>query len=265
MSVKGFGVALKLTLDGNNQFTHPSTYCFALVVIVCILVQMNYFNKALDQFSTNIVNPIYYVMFTTSTIFASFLLFRGFNTAGAGPAISLIGGFVVIFMGVYLLNLNRIIDPVTQQPRVSFVTGEGLAGTGRLSEHHERGFGDGYHMRGGGAGGRTSMSYPPRRTGTPSRRDSTNSSVLFGYDENEETVGLTQLNETEEDELDDQFADKAKEAQKKAAKEQTAAHSRSYSDLSPRQSRHEVGAVRNVAVNMPLDNDPDADSAYHRR
>ena len=53
MSVKGFGVALKLTMDGNNQFTHPSTYCFALVTIVCILVQMNYFNKALDQFSTN--------------------------------------------------------------------------------------------------------------------------------------------------------------------------------------------------------------------
>lgn len=54
MSVKGFGVALKLTFDGNNQFTHPSTYCFAIVVVVCILVQMNYFNKALDQFSTNV-------------------------------------------------------------------------------------------------------------------------------------------------------------------------------------------------------------------
>lgn len=54
MSVKGFGVALKLTFEGNNQFTHPSTYCFMIVVIVCILVQMNYFNKALDQFSTNV-------------------------------------------------------------------------------------------------------------------------------------------------------------------------------------------------------------------
>lgn len=50
MSVKGFGVALKLTLNGSNQFTHPSTYCFAIVVGVCILVQMNYFNKALDQY-----------------------------------------------------------------------------------------------------------------------------------------------------------------------------------------------------------------------
>lgn len=45
-------------------------------------------------------------MFTTSTIFASFLLFRGFNTNGAAPAVSLLGGFVVIFLGVYLLNMN---------------------------------------------------------------------------------------------------------------------------------------------------------------
>ncbi|CAO1620173.1 unnamed protein product [Jaminaea pallidilutea] len=161
MSVKGFGVALKLTFDGNNQFTHPSTYCFAIVVVVCILVQMNYFNKALDQFSTNIVNPIYYVMFTTSTIFASFLLFRGFNTNGAAPAVSLLGGFVVIFMGVYLLNLNRIIDPVTQQPRMSLVTGEGISGTGRLSESQERMMGGNrYHAVDGVLQPRLSMSGP---------------------------------------------------------------------------------------------------------
>ena len=54
MAVKGFGVALKLTLAGKNQLTHPSTYVFAIVVVVCILVQMNYFNKALDTFSTNV-------------------------------------------------------------------------------------------------------------------------------------------------------------------------------------------------------------------
>lgn len=53
MAIKGFGVAVKLTLGGNNQFSHPSTYVFGIVVILCILVQMNYFNKALDTFSTN--------------------------------------------------------------------------------------------------------------------------------------------------------------------------------------------------------------------
>jgi hypothetical protein len=53
MAVKAFGIALKLTFAGNNQFTHPSTYAFAIVVAVCIATQMNYFNKALSQFSTS--------------------------------------------------------------------------------------------------------------------------------------------------------------------------------------------------------------------
>lgn len=53
MSVKAFGIAVKLTFAGDNQFTHPSTYVFIILVAVCILTQMNYFNKALSQFSTS--------------------------------------------------------------------------------------------------------------------------------------------------------------------------------------------------------------------
>jgi magnesium transporter len=53
MSVKAFGIALKLTFAGNNQFSHPSTYVFMILTTVCILTQMNYFNKALAQFPTN--------------------------------------------------------------------------------------------------------------------------------------------------------------------------------------------------------------------
>lgn len=107
MSIKGFGVALKLTFQGNNQLTHPSTYVFAIVVVVCIVTQMNYFNKALDQFDTSIVNPLYYVTFTTATLCASFILFKGFNTTNAVNTISLICGFLIIFSGVYLLNISR--------------------------------------------------------------------------------------------------------------------------------------------------------------
>ncbi|KAK2783827.1 hypothetical protein FQN52_009474 [Onygenales sp. PD_12] len=110
MSVKAFGIALKLTLAGHNQLTHPSTYAFAIVVVCCILTQMNYFNKALSQFSTSIVNPLYYVTFTTATLCASFILFRGFNTTDRVNTISLLCGFLVIFAGVYLLNLSRT-DP----------------------------------------------------------------------------------------------------------------------------------------------------------
>ncbi|KAL9089816.1 MAG: hypothetical protein Q9165_005610 [Trypethelium subeluteriae] len=107
MAIKAFGIAVKLTFAGNNQFTHPSTYVFAIVVVVCILTQMNYFNKALSQFNTNIVNPLYYVTFTTFTLLASFILFRGFNTTSPINTISLLSGFLVIFAGVYLLNLSR--------------------------------------------------------------------------------------------------------------------------------------------------------------
>lgn len=53
MSVKAFGIALKLTFAGHNQFTHPSTYVFMILTAVCILTQMNYFNKALACFPTN--------------------------------------------------------------------------------------------------------------------------------------------------------------------------------------------------------------------
>ncbi|KAG2227489.1 hypothetical protein INT45_007515 [Circinella minor] len=104
MSIKAFGIALKLTFAGNNQFTHPSTYVFGIVVVVCIVTQMNYFNKALEQFSTNVVNPIYFVCFTTATITASTILFQGFNVDSPIYVLSLIAGFVVIFTGVYLLD-----------------------------------------------------------------------------------------------------------------------------------------------------------------
>jgi hypothetical protein len=53
MSVKAIGISVKLTLGGNNQFTHPSTYVFIIVTAVCILTQMNYFNKALSQFPSS--------------------------------------------------------------------------------------------------------------------------------------------------------------------------------------------------------------------
>lgn len=60
------------------------------------------------------VNPLYYVTFTTATICASFILFGGFNTTDAVNTISLLCGFLVIFTGVYLLNLSRE-DPEGRQ------------------------------------------------------------------------------------------------------------------------------------------------------
>ncbi|XP_048227176.1 probable magnesium transporter NIPA4 isoform X2 [Ricinus communis] len=76
MSVKALSIALKLTFSGMNQLVYPQTWVFTLVVITCVITQMNYLNKALDTFNTAVVSPIYYVMFTSLTILASVIMFK---------------------------------------------------------------------------------------------------------------------------------------------------------------------------------------------
>eukprot|EP00051_Salpingoeca_urceolata_P001374 m.40489 g.40489 ORF g.40489 m.40489 type:complete len:403 (+) comp11370_c0_seq2:738-1946(+) len=83
IGVKGLGIALKLTFEGNNQLIHPSTWGLVALVVTAIVVQMNYLNKALDTFNTALVSPIYYVLFTTFTIIASAILFNGWGQGGA--------------------------------------------------------------------------------------------------------------------------------------------------------------------------------------
>ncbi|CDO73045.1 hypothetical protein BN946_scf185007.g99 [Trametes cinnabarina] len=110
MAIKGLGIAVKLTFAGNNQFGRPATYVFGFLVAGCIVVQMNYFNKALDTFSTNVVNPMYYVGFSTATIVASIILFQGINTDDPANTLSLLAGFITTFLGVHLLELSRSPD-----------------------------------------------------------------------------------------------------------------------------------------------------------
>ena len=106
---RGFGVSMMITLrsQGINQFRYPSTYVFIAIVIACIMTQMNYFNKALDLFSTNIVTPIYFVFFTTATIIASVILFQGIYDASGSDLASIFCGFITIFIGIFLLNAPK--------------------------------------------------------------------------------------------------------------------------------------------------------------
>lgn len=47
MSVKALGIALKLTFSGMNQLIYPQTWLFTIVVVACIVTQMNYLNKVI--------------------------------------------------------------------------------------------------------------------------------------------------------------------------------------------------------------------------
>ena len=59
MSVRALGIALKLTFSGMNQLLYPQTWAFAVIVIICVLIQLNYLNKVtwhfFSAFSTYIV------------------------------------------------------------------------------------------------------------------------------------------------------------------------------------------------------------------
>lgn len=44
MSVKAIGIAIKLTLDGANQFKYFQAWVFAMVSVTCIIIQLNYLN-----------------------------------------------------------------------------------------------------------------------------------------------------------------------------------------------------------------------------
>ncbi|KAJ5920038.1 hypothetical protein N7516_010896 [Penicillium verrucosum] len=111
MSVKAFGIAVKLTAGGDNQFTHASTYVFALVLVVTTLTQMNYLNKAMGQFPASLVNAMYYVGFTTCTLSASIIFYQGLNTSNWTSIISMICGFLLNFTGISLLTLSKTASP----------------------------------------------------------------------------------------------------------------------------------------------------------
>ncbi|CAI0439432.1 unnamed protein product [Linum tenue] len=107
MSVKAIGIALKLTLSGMNQLIYPQTWAFTMVVITCVLTQMNYLNKALDTFNTAVVSPIYYVMFTSLTILASVIMFKDWDRQSPTQIVTEMCGFVTILSGTFLLHKTK--------------------------------------------------------------------------------------------------------------------------------------------------------------
>ncbi|XP_028793278.1 probable magnesium transporter NIPA6 isoform X2 [Neltuma alba] len=91
MSVKALGTSLKLTFEGVNQLIYPETWFFMLVVVTCVITQMNYLNKALDTFNTAIVSPIYYD-------------WEGQSVADIASDIC---GFIVVLAGTILLQVSK--------------------------------------------------------------------------------------------------------------------------------------------------------------
>ncbi|KAJ3065974.1 hypothetical protein HDU98_010686 [Podochytrium sp. JEL0797] len=107
LSCQGFGSAVAFTFahfhDGGNQFLDWRIYPLMCVIAATVVMQIHFLNKALNQFSTAIVTPVYYVTFTTCTIISSAVLFRGFTVNSSTDGATIILGFTVIVGGVSLL------------------------------------------------------------------------------------------------------------------------------------------------------------------
>jgi uncharacterized membrane protein len=59
MSVKALGIALKLTFSGTNQLGYPQTWVFTVIVLFCVITQMNYLNKVSESAnSTHFLSPV---------------------------------------------------------------------------------------------------------------------------------------------------------------------------------------------------------------
>ena len=65
---------------------------------------MNYLNKALDVFNTTIINPIYYILFTSSVIIASSILFQDYKQVPVVDVLGSMVGFLIIIIAIFLLS-----------------------------------------------------------------------------------------------------------------------------------------------------------------
>ncbi|CAH9085850.1 unnamed protein product [Cuscuta epithymum] len=111
MSIKAVGIAIKLTLEGSSQVAHLQTWVFVTVSFTCIIIQLNYLNKALDTYNTAVVSPIYYAMLTSLTIAASAIMFRDWSGQSASNIVSVLCGFLTVLSGTMVLHSTRDPDP----------------------------------------------------------------------------------------------------------------------------------------------------------
>lgn len=106
VATQGLGAAIITQIGGTPQFNQWFLYVLLVFVIITLLTEIIYLNKALNLFNAAMVTPTYYVYFTSSTIIASSVLFQGFKGTPAS-IITVVNGFLTICAGVVLLQLSR--------------------------------------------------------------------------------------------------------------------------------------------------------------
>lgn len=110
MCCKGLGVAIRESINGKNQTSNFLTWTLFFLLVLFVMIQMNYLNKALDLFSTSIVTVIYYVFFTTFVITASAILFKEWSHMTFENVLGCLCGFITVIIAIFLMNGFKDLD-----------------------------------------------------------------------------------------------------------------------------------------------------------
>lgn len=105
----GLGAAIVQTAFGDNQFKFWFMYFLMGFVVITLLTEVYYLNVALALFNTAMVTPTYYVIFTFFSMVTTIVLFKGLQSS-ASQIITLVMGFLVICVGITILQMSKI-DP----------------------------------------------------------------------------------------------------------------------------------------------------------
>ncbi|XP_063809355.1 magnesium transporter NIPA1 isoform X1 [Pseudophryne corroboree] len=106
---KGIGLVAQDAFTNNPSSTGAaSIFMCLLAVLGCsILIQFRYINKALEDFDSCIFSALYYVIFTTSVLLATAILFQEWTKVGAVDFLAILCGFITVSTGVILIQMFK--------------------------------------------------------------------------------------------------------------------------------------------------------------
>ncbi|BEI84542.1 hypothetical protein CcaverHIS002_0411460 [Cutaneotrichosporon cavernicola] len=106
---QGLGSAIITSIQGDNQVKNWFFWFLLFFVVITLLIEINYLNKALELFNTSMVVPVYFCYFTSATMVTSFILYKGLK-APALDLVTMVLAFLVTCFGITLLQMSKV-DP----------------------------------------------------------------------------------------------------------------------------------------------------------
>lgn len=106
-SCKGLGLIAKDFLKEGHLSNIGLFLGLLGVLAVSILTQFYFINKALECFSSNTFEAIYYVTFTSTVILACALLFKEWTTLTVTDSLAILCALVTVCIGVILLRISH--------------------------------------------------------------------------------------------------------------------------------------------------------------